>query len=76
MPLVRIDMMEGRSPERIEAMMAAVAEAIAESLPAPIESVRIVVNEMAPHQFSVGGVPFPEVQRRRAQAGAQKEAGG
>jgi 4-oxalocrotonate tautomerase len=68
MPLVHIDMMEGRSPEQIERMVAAVSEALAESLPAPIDTVRVVVNEMEPHQYGIGGVPFTEVKRRRAAA--------
>ena len=45
MPLVRIDMVEGRPPERLERMIAEVSEAIARSLEAPIESVRIVIND-------------------------------
>ncbi len=65
MPLVHIDIMEGREPEQVERMIAAVSEAIAVSLPAPIETVRVIVNEMAPHQYGIGGVPYPEVKRRR-----------
>ncbi len=68
MPLVHIDVMEGREPEQIERMIAAVSEAISVSLPAPIETVRVIVNEMAPHQYGIGGVPYPEVKRRREAA--------
>ena len=69
MPLVRIDMVQGRSEARIEEMIAAVSEAIAAALDAPIESVRIVVNEMEPHQYGIGGKPWPRVveERKRAQ---------
>jgi phenylpyruvate tautomerase PptA (4-oxalocrotonate tautomerase family) len=28
----------------------------------------VVVNEMEPHQYGIGGVPFTEVKRRRAAA--------
>ena len=66
MPIVHIDLVEGRPPERIEAMIRAVSEAMATSLDAPIGSVRVVVNEMAPHQFGVGGRPWPEVAAERA----------
>jgi 4-oxalocrotonate tautomerase len=68
MPLVHVDLMEGRSPERIAAMIRSVSEAIADSLEAPIDSVRVVVNQMAPHEYGVGGKPWPEVfeERRRA----------
>ncbi len=70
MPLVTINMVEGRPPERVEAMAAAVASAIASSLDAPIETVRIMVNEMKPHQYSVGGKPITVVQAERAAAEA------
>jgi 4-oxalocrotonate tautomerase len=74
MPLVRIDLMEGRDPEQIERMISAVSEAIADSLPAPIATVRVVVNEMEPHQYGIGGVPYPEVKRRREAAAGSSEA--
>ena len=66
MPIVTIQLMQGRDPERIEAMHAAVASAIADSIDAPIETVRIMVNEMEPHQFSVGGEAIAAVKARRA----------
>lgn len=69
MPLVHIDMMKGRPPEAIGSMITAVSEAIAETLDAPIGTVRVIVNEMEPHQYGVGGKPWPEVveERKRAQ---------
>lgn len=73
MPLVHIDLMEGRSPDRIERMIAAVSEAIARSLDAPIESVRIVVNEMKPHQYGIGGLSWPAVVAARRERAAGEE---
>lgn len=72
MPLVHIDMMKGRPQEKIATMITAVSEAIASSLDANIESVRIVVNEMEPHQYGVGGKPWPVVAEERR---AAQEAG-
>ncbi|MGH9116753.1 MAG: 2-hydroxymuconate tautomerase [Acidimicrobiales bacterium] len=66
MPLVHIDLMEGRPPERVEEMIAAVSEAIASTLDAPIETVRVVVNEIRPHQYGVGGKPWSVVVEERA----------
>lgn len=68
MPLVHIDLMEGRPTDKIERMITAVSEAVASSLEAPIESVRVVVNEMQPHQYGVGGKPWPQVLQERQQA--------
>jgi 4-oxalocrotonate tautomerase len=66
MPLVHVDLMEGRSPERIAAMIRSVSEAIADSLEAPIESVRVVVNQMAPHEYGVGASRGPRSSRNAA----------
>lgn len=74
MPIVTIGLMEGRDPERIQAMMHDVAHAIADAIDAPIETVRILVNEMQPHQFSVGGRSIAEVKAERAAAAAEKGA--
>ncbi len=74
MPLVNINMMEGRPPNQIEEMAGAVARAIAETLDAPIETVRIMVNEMKPHQYSVGGKPIRVVQAERS-AATERAAG-
>ena len=73
MPLVHIDLLEGRSQDKIEKMIASVSEAIAGSLETNIDSVRIVVNEMKPYQYGVGGKPWPVVaeERRKAQEEGQ-----
>jgi len=65
MPIVNISMMEGREPEKIEKMIAAVSDAIATSLDAPIETVRVIVNEMKDHQWGVGGKPMRVVREER-----------
>jgi len=67
MPLVYINLMEGRPPEKIEKMIAMVSEAISTSLEAPIESVRIMVNEMEPYQYGVGGKSWRVAQEERKQ---------
>jgi len=71
MPLVSINIMEGRPPEKIEKMITAVSQAIADTLDAPIASVRIMVNEMHDHQYGVGGKPWRVVRDERARAAAQ-----
>lgn len=68
MPLVTINIMQGRPVEKVEGMITAVSQAIAESLDAPIESVRIVVNEMAEHQYGIGGKPWPQIKAEREAA--------
>ncbi|BBB27579.1 2-hydroxymuconate tautomerase [Amphritea japonica] len=55
MPIVSINIMEGRSDEQKEQMIDAVSDALASSLNAPKESVRIMINEMPKQHFGIGG---------------------
>lgn len=75
MPLVHIDLMEGRPPERLERMIAEVSQAIAESLDAPMDSIRIIINEMKPYQYGVGGMSWPAVVEARRHQRDHEEAG-
>ncbi|HEY7468259.1 MAG TPA: 2-hydroxymuconate tautomerase [Acidimicrobiia bacterium] len=65
MPIVQVSLMEGRAEEKIEKMISAVSEAVSTSLEAPIETVRVIVYEMRPHQYGVGGRPYRVVQEER-----------
>ena len=66
MPLVRIDMVKGRSPEQIADLIGSVSDAVSRSLQAPLESVRVFVTVIPAEHYGVGGKPFPEVLRQRA----------
>jgi 4-oxalocrotonate tautomerase len=55
LPIATINIIEGRSDEKKEALIEKVSVAIAESLDAPIESVRVIINEMPKQQFGIGG---------------------
>lgn len=75
MPLVHIDLMQGRDPGQIEELIAAVSDAVAGTLEAPLGTVRVVVNEMEGHQYGIGGLPYPEVKRLREEAARVAAAG-
>src|ERR1700760_1371062 len=73
MPLVRIDIMEGRPPEKIRELHTRVAALVAEILDTPIERVRTYITQFPPEAWSIGGVPADvaradEVAARRATA--------
>jgi len=79
MPLVRIDIMEGRPPEMIRELHERVAALVAEVLDTPIERVRTYITQFPPHAWGIGGVPADvsraaEVQARAA-AAAQRADG-
>ena len=57
MPLVRIDIMEGRPPEKIRELHSRVAALVAEILDTPIERVRTYITQFPPEGWGIGGVP-------------------
>ncbi|WP_353990375.1 2-hydroxymuconate tautomerase [Pediococcus argentinicus] len=56
MPLVHIDLIEGRSEEQLRQMVRDVTDAIVKNTGAPAEHVHVVLNEMKKNHYSVGGV--------------------
>jgi 4-oxalocrotonate tautomerase len=63
MPLIEITIIEGRSPEMKKDLMMNVTNAVAESLNAKKESIRIVIREVPKEHWAVGGVPMSELKR-------------
>lgn len=54
MPIIQVTLIEGRDDETIEGFMKAVAKTASDTLNAPMESVRVIVNQVAPNRFAVG----------------------
>lgn len=55
MPIIRVSMMEGRSAEQIEEMIKAVTEVVHRTLDAPVESVRVLVDELPKTHWGIAG---------------------
>ena len=55
MPIIEVNLLEGRPPEAKERLIKALTEAAIQSLGAPRESVRLILREMPPAHFAVGG---------------------
>lgn len=55
MPLVHIDLIEGRSEEQLKGLVKDVTAAIAKNANVPEERIHIVLNEMRPDRYSVAG---------------------
>ncbi|MGH8516314.1 MAG: 2-hydroxymuconate tautomerase [Panacagrimonas sp.] len=60
MPIIQVNLLEGRSVAQKRAMIAAVTDAIVESLGVRADSVRIMINEMHPEHFALAGVSAGE----------------
>ncbi|NUF98042.1 4-oxalocrotonate tautomerase [Lactobacillus mellis] len=56
MPLVHIELIEGRSPEQLKQLVQDVTDVITKNTGAPKEHVHIVLNEMQKDHYAVGGV--------------------
>lgn len=55
MPVVQVNMLEGRSETQKEAIIAEITEAMHRAIDAPKESVRVIINEMPKQNFGIGG---------------------
>ncbi|HSV69077.1 MAG TPA: 2-hydroxymuconate tautomerase [Methylibium sp.] len=55
MPIIQMNLLEGRSVEQKRAAVAAITEAVVRSLGVRPEQVRIMIHEMASEHFAVGG---------------------
>lgn len=55
MPIVQIHLMEGRDKKKKSAMVKQVTEAICDSLGVLPKNVRIIISDMKPHDYSIGG---------------------
>ena len=56
MPLVEIHLLEGRTDEQKRALCAAVTEAVHASIGAPVETIRVWLQEFSPKDFMAAGV--------------------
>jgi 4-oxalocrotonate tautomerase len=55
MPIANIQILPGRTDEQKAKMIEMVTDAIHESLGAPKETIRIIVNEIPSTQWGIGG---------------------
>jgi 4-oxalocrotonate tautomerase len=60
MPVIIINMLEGRSAEKKRKLVRKVTDAVVEALEVEPESVRIIINEIPKENFAVAGLPIEE----------------
>ena len=56
MPLIQVTMLEGRSPEAKAKLILRLTEATVDAVGAPRESVRVILQEVPPAHWGVGGL--------------------
>ena len=67
MPLVEVTLVEGRSASQLRALISSVTDAVATSVGAPLESIRVVVREVPATHWAAGDVTIAE---RRSESSA------
>lgn len=60
MPLIEVSLVQGRAPEQLRSLIAAVSEAAATALDAPKSSVRVLIRELPPTHWAAGDVTIAE----------------
>lgn len=55
MPIIQVNMMEGRTDEQKERLIRELTDAAMRALDAPEQSVRVMINEMPKQHFGIGG---------------------
>lgn len=60
MPIAVIHLLKGRTEEQRKAVIESVTAALVDSLDVAPKQVRVILQEMAPENFGVGGIPFSE----------------
>ncbi len=56
MPIIQIHLIEGRPVEKKRKLVESVTESVCRVLGVPEDQVRIILSEMAPEHYAVGGV--------------------
>lgn len=56
MPLIHIDLIEGRSEDQLRGLVKDVTAAVVKNTGAPAEHVHVVLNEMQKNRYSVAGI--------------------
>jgi 4-oxalocrotonate tautomerase len=63
MPIANIQILQGRDPQLKEALIGAVTAAIVDTLKVKPESVRVILQEVNPAHWGIGGVSAKELGR-------------
>ncbi|EME73563.1 4-oxalocrotonate tautomerase [Bacillus sonorensis] len=57
MPIVHIQLLEGRPAEKVEEVIQNVTDTVSATLDAPKENVRVLVTEIPKTHWGIGGTP-------------------
>lgn len=55
MPIITVQMLEGRTDNQKRALVQKVTEAVSETIDAPAEKITVVIEEMAKNHYAIAG---------------------
>ncbi|MFB5193486.1 4-oxalocrotonate tautomerase [Neobacillus sp. KR4-4] len=64
MPIVNIQILEGRPEEKVKELIHNVTETVSTTLGAPKENVRILVSEVPKTHWGIGGISVSDMPNR------------
>jgi len=65
MPIVTINLLEGRTQNQKRDLIRNVTNTISETISSPMESIRVIINEMPFENYGVAGLPVKEYRITR-----------
>lgn len=74
MPIVHINMLEGREADTVRRCLKEVARVIHETLGAPMETIRVTANEIPRSHWAIGDRTRDEIDAEKALEKAKKDA--
>jgi 4-oxalocrotonate tautomerase len=72
MPIVQVLILEGRPPEAKRALVTELTDAVERALGAKRESIRVIVTEVPPEDWAVGGIPMSEARPRTTSSAEER----
>jgi 4-oxalocrotonate tautomerase len=64
MPIVNIQIQQGRSTQKVQDLIAGVTDTVSEKLEVPKDRVRVIVTEVPKTHWGIGGVAASEISNR------------
>jgi len=63
MPIVQIHLIEGRTTDQKRALVKEVTDAVCKTVNVPPEAVKIILSDMAKHDYAIAGVLKLDAQK-------------
>jgi 4-oxalocrotonate tautomerase len=56
MPLIEVHLLEGRTDDQKKALLSAITKAVQDSIGAPLDTIRVWIQEFSPKEYMASGV--------------------